>query len=64
MHIDYQRRMQGSLSATAQMTKDQQKNIVATDNGSLIIPVVIKDDSGQEPIVCKMEWAWVKKKRK
>jgi len=29
-----------------------------------MVPVTITDESGQQPIECFMEWAWVPKKRK
>jgi hypothetical protein len=28
-----------------------------------VVPVVIKDESGEQPIQAEMTWAWVPKKR-
>jgi len=63
MTINYQRRMQGNLKAEANLTADQIRLIEQQQKGDLTVSVTITDDSGQMPIVCEMEWAWVSKKR-
>ena len=63
-NIGYQRRMQGALTAKAALTSQQIAEIEQQEKGDIIVPVVITDESGQEPITCHMEWAWVAKKRK
>ncbi|GLX78158.1 hypothetical protein tinsulaeT_14980 [Thalassotalea insulae] len=63
MRIDYQRRMQGSLTAIAKLSEQQRQQINEVEKGAIIIPVEITDESGQQPICCQMEWAWVLKKR-
>lgn len=63
MKVSYQRRMQGNLQAVAQLTAEQITTIEQQDKGNVIVPVTITDDSGQQPIECEMEWAWVNKKR-
>jgi len=63
MTISYQRRMQGKLTAIAKLSDIAGEKISQDEKGSLIIPVKITDESGQEPIECQMEWAWVSKKR-
>lgn len=63
MTVSYQRRMQGQLMAVAKLSEDQRSIIAKQEKGSLVIPVVITDESGLEPIECEMEWAWVSKKR-
>jgi len=62
MAINYQRRMQGDLTAVASLTPENILQIEQDEKGTIEIPVVIHDESGQEPIVCCMEWAWVTKK--
>lgn len=62
MTINYQRRMQGSLTAIATIT-DQQKEALTAEKGDMNIAVSITDESGEEPIECLMSWAWVAKKR-
>lgn len=63
MQVNYQRRMQGNLTAVAQLTDEQISLIEADDKGNVMVPVVIEDESGESPIECVMEWAWVSKKR-
>ncbi len=63
MTIEYQRRMQGNLKAVANLTLEQVTLIEQEEKGDITVPVIITDDSGQMPIVCNMEWAWVSKKR-
>jgi acyl-coenzyme A thioesterase PaaI-like protein len=63
MTIDYQRRMQGDLTAVANLTTDQITIIEQQEKGEITVPVTITDESGQQPIECQMRWAWVSKKR-
>jgi len=63
MKINYQRRMQGDLTAIANLTLEQIKTIEEQEKGDIIVAVTITDESGQHPIECEMEWAWVSKKR-
>ncbi|NQZ82875.1 MAG: DUF4442 domain-containing protein [Colwellia sp.] len=64
MKISYQRRMQGDLKAIAKLSEQQIEAIESQEKGTLIIPVEITDDSGEQPIICEMEWAWITKKKK
>ena len=63
MTMNYYQRMQGDLTAKAQLNEDQIKMIKEQEKGDMIIPVEITDESGQAPIVAEMHWAWVSKKR-
>ncbi len=63
MQIDYQRRMQGGLTAVATLSSQQRQQITSTEKGAIVIPVEITDESNEQPICCQMEWAWVLKKR-
>lgn len=63
MTVEYQRRMQGSLRAVANLTSEQISVIEQKHKGDITVSVTITDDSNQEPIVCQMEWAWVSKRR-
>jgi len=63
MTINYQRRMQGDLTAIASIS-EQQIALLAQDKGEVKITVTITDESGQQPIECLMTWAWVTKKPK
>lgn len=63
MQVNYQRRMQGGLSAVARLSDEQIATITQDEKGSIYVQVTIEDESGQAPIECQMEWAWVSKKR-
>ncbi len=63
MTLRYQRRMQGALTAKATLTDEQIRQINTNEKGDMFITVLITDESGQSPIECDMEWAWVSKKR-
>ena len=63
MTINYQRRMQGDLTAVAELSAEQIAEIAANDKGDMQVKVTITDESGQQPIECFMDWAWVSKKR-
>ena len=63
MTIHYQRRMQGDLTAIASISESQIFEL-KQEKGNMDIVVTITDESGQQPIVCIMSWAWVTKKAK
>ena len=63
MTIHYQRRMQGDLTAIASISESQICEL-KQEKGNMDIVVTITDESGQQPIVCIMSWAWVTKKAK
>ncbi len=64
LHVDYLKVAQGGLTATATLSADQQKFILANEKGEMLIPVTVIDDSGNEPIHCQMLWAWLPKRKK
>jgi acyl-coenzyme A thioesterase PaaI-like protein len=61
MTINYQRRMQGDLTAIARIS-EQQISLLSQDKGHMEIAVTITDESGEQPIECLMTWAWITKK--
>ncbi len=63
MQVDYLKRAQGSLRAEATLALPQRRALAGKERGELIVPVRVTDDSGEEPIKCRMTWAWVPKKR-
>ena len=64
MTVNYNRRMQGNLKAVASLSPTQIQEIESAEKGDLVVAVTITDESGQEPVECLMNWAWVPKKRK
>ena len=63
MKIDYVRRSQGDMVAEASLRPEQIQQILSQDKGEVVVPVVIKDESGEQPIQAEMTWAWVPKKK-
>lgn len=64
IHTDFVRRSKGAMRAVATLTPAQQELIRSTEKGETVVAVTVTDESGREPIVCEMTWAWVPKKRR
>ena len=64
MRMDFLRRMQGALKARATITAEQLEQMRVQDKGDFMVEVHITDESGEEPIACFMQWAWVAKRAK
>ena len=63
LHVDYYKRTQGNMKAVATLSPEQIELIRNTPKGEVSVPVVVTDESGEEPIKCAMLWAWVPKKK-
>lgn len=63
LHVDYLKVVQGGLTATAQLSLEQQRFITEHDKAELSIPVTVVDDAGVEAIQCEMIWAWLPKRK-
>ncbi len=63
IHTDFVRRSQGAMRAVATLTVAQQEQIRTLEKGETVVAVTVTDESGREPIVCEMVWAWVPKQR-
>ncbi|MDQ9021664.1 DUF4442 domain-containing protein [Acinetobacter sichuanensis] len=61
MNIQFKRPSKGSLTAVATLTDEQRKMMQESEKGETLVHVIVKDESGQEPIQCEMLWAWVAK---
>ena len=64
MTLEYNKRMQGDIKATASLSEQAIAAIKGQDKGDVVVPVVLTDESGESPINCEMRWAWVAKKRR
>lgn len=62
LKVDYLKRTKGDMRAVATLAPEQVQLIRSTPKGEVLVPVVVTDESGQEPIQCEMLWAWVPKK--
>ncbi|HEY1077987.1 MAG TPA: DUF4442 domain-containing protein [Fontimonas sp.] len=63
MHIDYLQRAHGTLRAVATLDASMRERIAGEERGNLVVPVIVTDQSGNEPIRCEMTWAWLPKKK-
>lgn len=61
MNIQFKRPSKGGLTAVATLTDEQRKMMQESEKGETLVHVIVKDESGQEPIQCEMLWAWVSK---
>ena len=63
MELDYVSRAKGDLQATASITAEQVANIESQEKGNVNVTVTIVDSENTQPVICKMQWAWITKKR-
>jgi len=63
MNVDFVRRCQGGVRATASISEEDYKRIHEDDRGDIKVDVRVEDESGNEPIKAEMIWAWVSKNR-
>jgi acyl-coenzyme A thioesterase PaaI-like protein len=63
LKVDYLKRTQGDMRAVATLTPEQVELIRSTPRGEVLVPVMVTDESGEEPVRCEMLWAWVSKQR-
>lgn len=61
MELKYVRRSQGDMKAVAWITDEQIEQMQNTDKGDIVVAVTITDESGEEPVIAQMNWAWVTK---
>lgn len=64
MNSQFVRRSTGRMVAEATLSEEQQQHIISTEKSDIVIPVRITDESGEEPIVCEVCWAWIPKRKK
>lgn len=63
MKIDYVKRATGMLRAEATLTEAQRRAIAGEPKGDVLVQCRVTDETGIEPIVCEMTWAWTPKRR-
>ncbi|WP_230371531.1 DUF4442 domain-containing protein [Paludibacterium denitrificans] len=63
MKIDYLKRAQGDMRASASLTAEQIASMHELEKGNVTVAVNVTDESGESPISCEMVWAWVPKQR-
>jgi len=63
LHTDFVWRSAGAMQAKANLSKEQINYILSTEKGELIVPVIVTDETGAEPIKVEALWAWIPKKK-
>ena len=61
MKLEYKRPSKGDMRAVATLTDQQIQEMQNAEKGETLVKVVISDESGQEPVLGEMLWAWVSK---
>lgn len=64
MNLKYVRRSVGDMQAHAKISNEQIKLMQTEAKGEVLVEVRVSDESGEEPIICEMIWAWVEKRNK
>lgn len=63
MNTKFVRRSEGKMQAEASLNEEQQLHIANSEKGDVVITVKVTDESGEEPVLCEVCWAWVPKRR-
>ncbi len=63
MKLEYKKVAKGDLTATATLSLRDRELIATTPKGTVTVPCIITDETGESPVECEMVWAWVSKKR-
>ena len=60
---DYVKRAKGNMKAVACLSDEQVATMKSQDKGETVVPVLVSDEEGKEPILMEMVWAWTPKHR-
>lgn len=63
MRVQFKKRGQGAMRAVATLTEAQRELIQTTTKGEVTVPVIVTDESGNQPIECEFVWAWIPAQR-
>ena len=61
MELKYVRRSKGHMKAVAWVTDEQIELMKTQDKGDVLVAVTITDETGEEPMIAEMNWAWITK---
>lgn len=62
LQVEFRKRCRGGLRATATLTPEQIEQVRTLEKGEVDVAVAAADADGNEPIRCRMLWAWVPRK--
>jgi acyl-coenzyme A thioesterase PaaI-like protein len=63
LQVDFVKRNEGGLRASASLSDDQKRTMREEPRGEVEVPVEALDDAGQASVRCRMVWAWVPRQR-
>ncbi|NMC70309.1 MAG: DUF4442 domain-containing protein [Myxococcales bacterium] len=63
LQVEFRKRCRGGLRATATLTPEQLEQVRTSEKGEVDVAVSATDAGGDEPIRCRMVWAWVPRQR-
>lgn len=63
LNIRYVSLAEGNLSATALLEGSTRARMLREPRGEAVINVKMADESGKQPLDCRIEWAWVPRKK-
>jgi len=62
LSAQYKKRSKGNMKAVATLTSEQAALMASSDKGEVNVEVHVTDETGSEPVLCQMIWAWLPKK--
>lgn len=63
IQVDFQKMTKSDLTAVAKLSEEQIQTITTQEKGEVDIEVKVMDAEGNEPLVVKIVWAWIPKKK-
>jgi acyl-coenzyme A thioesterase PaaI-like protein len=63
LSVEFKKRAKGALRAVAELTPEQRQTMRDTPKGEVDVRVQLTDESGNEPVLATMIWAWTPKRR-
>lgn len=64
LNTAFVKRSTGAMKAVATFTDAQRQLLANNEKGETPIQVTVTDETGIEPIICEVVWAWIPKKKK
>lgn len=64
MNLKYIKRAYGDMQAVATLSDEQIDMLQTQAKGDFLVDVKVTDESGEEPVLAEMHWAWIEKPKK
>lgn len=63
LDVSYERRAAPPVEAVAVLTEDEAAHIRTAPVGKIDVPVTLRGATGEAPVTCHLQWAWLPKRR-